>query len=233
MDILVQQSNFVDVFWDNMKKKGYALERIGEEYAIYHPYYSEPIFLKTLGEQYHYENIEDRLTDKRILPQETEHTKSYYQCKEYYKKYKRKQLTGPAGIRVAYLISLDVLPTRKQKLSKEARQALRKLDMFVKEIELLYHNKIEDINQLDDYQQGKQNELDKLIYERQRCYYHRMKATSEEEKEEWPVQAKQFTPAIKKLRMEVKACDNIRNRSFKDDVERIAWKKIRQREQSR
>ena len=29
--------------------------------------------------------------------------------------------------------------------------------------------------------------------------------------------------------MEVKACVNIRNRSFKDDVERIAWKKIRQR----
>ena len=233
MDILVQQSNFVDVFWDNMKKKGYALERIGEEYAIYHPYYSEPIFLKTLGEQYHYENIEDKLTDKRILPQETEHTKSYYQCKEYYKKYKKKQLTGPAGIRVAYLISLNVLPTRKQKLSKEARQALRKLDMFVKEIELLYHNKIEDINQLDDYQQVKQNELDKMIHERQRCYYHRMKATSEEEKEEWSAKAKQFTPAIKKLRMEVKACDNIRNRSFKDDVERIAWKKIRKREQSR
>lgn len=29
--------------------------------------------------------------------------------------------------------------------------------------------------------------------------------------------------------MEVKACDNIRNRSFKDDVERIAWKKIKQK----
>ena len=42
-----------------------------------------------LGEQYHYENIEDRLTDKRILPQETEYTKSYYQYKEYYKKYKK------------------------------------------------------------------------------------------------------------------------------------------------
>ena len=54
-----------------------------------------------------------------------------------------------------------------------------------------------------------------------------------DEKEEWSAKAKQFTPAIKKLRMEVKACDNIRNRSFKDDVERIAWKKIRQREQSR
>lgn len=233
MDILVQQSNFVDVFWDNMKKKGYALERIGEEYVIFHPYYSEPIFLKTLGEQYHYESIEDRLTDKRILPQETEHTKNYYQCKEYYKKYKKKQLTCLAGIRVAYLISLNVLPTCKQKLSKEARQTLRKLDMFLMEIELLEHNKIEDINQLDDYQQVKQNELDKLIYERQRCYYHQMKVTSEEEKEEWSAKAKQFTPAIKKLRMELKACDNIRNRSFKDDVERIAWKKIRQREQSR
>lgn len=48
MDILVQQSNFVDVFWHNMKKKGYALERIGEEYAIYHSYYSDPIFLKNV-----------------------------------------------------------------------------------------------------------------------------------------------------------------------------------------
>lgn len=68
----------------------------------------------------------------------------------------------------------------------------------MKEIELLEYNKIDDINQLDDYQQGKQ-----------------------------------FIPAIKKLRMKVKACDNIRIRSFKVDVERIAWKKIRQREQLR
>ena len=117
---------------------------IREEYTINHPYYSEPIFLKTLGEQYHYENIEDRLTDKRILPQETEHTKSFYQCKEYYKKYKRKQLIGPAVIRVSYGISLNVLPTRKKELSKEARQALRKLDMLVKKIELLEHNKIKN-----------------------------------------------------------------------------------------
>ena len=35
------------------------------------------------------------------------------------------------------------------------------------------------------------------------------------------------------LHQQFKACDNIRNRSFKDDVERIAWKKIKQREQSR
>ena len=71
--------------------------------------------------------------------------------------------------------------------------------MFVKEIELLYHNKIEDINQLDDYQQVKQNELDKLIKERKYCYYRRMKATSEEEKDEWSAKAKQFTPAIQSM----------------------------------
>lgn len=52
---------------------------------------------------------------------------------------------------------------------------------------------------MDDYQQLKQSELDKLIHERQRCYYHRMKATSEEEKGVWSAKAKQFTPAIKKL----------------------------------
>ena len=37
--------------------------------------------------------------------------------------------------------------------------------MFVKESELLEYNKIENINQLDDHQQVKQNELGKLIHE--------------------------------------------------------------------
>lgn len=44
-----------------------------------------------------------------------------------------------------------------------------------------------------------------------------------DEKEEWSARAKLFTP-------EIKACENIGNRSFDKDIERIAQKKIKQRD---
>ena len=112
---------------------------------------------------YHIDEIEERLTDKWIRPQNVEHTQSYYRCKEYYQLYKRKQFPKLAGIHVAYLISINTLPTRKQHISKEARQALKKMDQYSREIELLAKNKIEDIDQLNSYQQQKQGELNDLL----------------------------------------------------------------------
>ena len=89
IDALVKESNCIRDLKDNMKKKGYEIDRIDEEDVIFHPYCNEPIYLKSLGERYHLDEIEERLTDKWILPQNVEHTRSYYQCKEYYQLYKR------------------------------------------------------------------------------------------------------------------------------------------------
>lgn len=230
IDALVKESNCIRDLKDNMKKKGYEFDKIDREDVVYHPYCNEPIYLKSLGEKYHLDEIEERLTDKWILPQNVEHTQSYYRCKEYYQLYKRKQLPKLAGIHVAYLISINILPTRKQHISKEARQALKKMDQYPREIELLAKNKIEDIDQLNSYQQQKQDELNNLLKQRQGCYYQRQRAKTMDEKEEWSARAKLFTPDIKKLRLQIKACENIRNRSFDKDIERIAQKKIKQRD---
>lgn len=230
INALEKESNCIRDLKDNMKKKGYEFEKIDGEDVVYHPYCNEPIYLKSLGEKYHFDEIEERLTDKWILPQNVEHTKSYYRCKEYYQLYRRKQLPKLAGIHVAYLISINILPTRKQHISKEARQALKKMDQYSREIELLAKNKIEDIDQLNSYQQQKQAEFNDLLKQRQGCYYQRQRAKTMVEKEEWSARAKLFTPEIKKLRLQIKACENIRNRSFDKDIERIAQKKIKQRD---
>ena len=50
-----------------------------------------------------------------------------------------------------------------------------------------------------------------------------------DEKEEWSARAKLFAPDIKKLRLQIKACENIRNRSFDKDIERIAQKEMQDR----
>lgn len=103
------------------------------------------------------------------------------------------------------------------------------MDQYSREIELLAKNKIEDIDQLNNYQQQKQEEPNDLLKQRQGCYYQRQRARTMDKKEEWSARAKLFTPGIKKLRLQIKACENIRNRSFDKEIERIAQKKIKQR----
>lgn len=91
-------------------------------------------------------------------------------------------------------------------------------------------NKVEDIDQLNNYQQQKQDEVNDLLKKRQGSYYQRLRARTIDEKEKWLARAKLFTPEIKKLRLQIKACENIRNRSFDKDIERIAQKKIKLRD---
>jgi len=52
----------------------------------------------------------------------------------------------------------------------------------------------------------------------------------EDEKEMWSTKAKEFTPQIKSLRFEIKSCKRIRERSIQKDIEKLAMKKIKQRE---
>ena len=180
-----------------MHNKGYSFGEINDEPVIYHPYCEEPIYIKSLGNQYHREQIKERLTTKVIPFQNMEQNKYYYQCKDYYRQYRQKKL-----------------PQLKQKLSKETRRELKKLDQYTNDIELLAKNKIEDITQLDSYQENKQDELDYLIKQRQQCYYYRRNSKDEDEKEMWST----------------KACKRIRERSIQKDIEKLAMKKIKQRE---
>lgn len=92
------------------------------------------------------------------------------------------------------------------------------------------HYQIENINQLDIFQQQMQEKLDELIKERQKCYMGRMKAKSVENKDKWSLLAKQFTPDIKKYRELIKTSERIRTRSFDPELEKQARKKIKSRD---
>ena len=59
---------------------------------------------------------------------------------------------------------------------------------------------------------------------------HLQRIEDEDEKEMWSTKAKEFTPQIKSLRFEIKSCKRIRERSIQKDIEKLAMKKIKQRE---
>ena len=99
-------------------------------------------------------------------------------------------------------------------ISQDNKIKQKKMDWYSREIELLAKNKVEDIDQLNNYQQQKQDEVNDLLKQRQGSYYQRLQARTIDAKEKWLARAKLFTPGIKKLRLQIKACENIRNRSF-------------------
>ena len=177
IDLTVLECAFYRDFKIIMHNKGYKFDEINGESVIYHPYCEEPIYIKSLGNQYHKEQIKERLTTKIIPFQNME------QCKDYYRQFKQKKLPKLAGMYVAHLVFMNIIPQIKQNLSKEARQALKKLDQYVSDIDLLAKNKIEDIVKLDSYQENKQEELDYFIKQRKQCYYYRQKAKDKNEKE--------------------------------------------------
>ncbi len=76
-----------------MHNKGYSFGEINDESVIYHPYCEEPIYIKSLGNQYHREQIKERLTTKVIPFQNMEQNKYYYQCKDYYRQYRKEAST--------------------------------------------------------------------------------------------------------------------------------------------
>ena len=230
IDLTVLECAFYRDFKIIMHNKGYKFDEINGESVIYHPYCEEPIYIKSLGNQYHKERIKERLTTKMIPLQNMEQNKYYYQCKDYYRQFKQKKLPKLAGMYVAHLVFMNIIPQIKQNLSKEARQALKKLDQYVSDIDLLAKNKIEDIVKLDSYQENKQEELDYFIKQRKQCYYYRQKAKDKNEKEMWSSKAKEFTPQIKSLRYEIKSCNRIRKRSIEKDIEKSVMKKIKQKE---
>ncbi len=215
-----------------MHNKGYSFGEINDESVIYHPYCEEPIYIKSLGNQYHREQIKERLTTKVIPFQNMEQNKYYYQCKDYYRQYRQKKLPQLAGMYVARLVYLNILPQVKQKLSKEARRELKKLDQYTNDIELLAKNKIEDITQLDFYQENnKMNWITSLNKD------NNVTTTDEKQKMKMKkkcgqLRLKNLHHKLKSLRFEIKSCKRIRERSIQKDIQKLAMKKIKQRESS-
>ena len=214
IDLLVQYSRTVQEFISNMHLKGYEFIRDSDDDYICHPYLSQPIPLSSLGEKYHMDSIKDTIIYSRRPIEMVGKINSVTTLKNYYHKYKRNQLFGLEKLYIQHFVIHKVLPKTPRKLSPEIRKELKKLDQYTLEIELLSHYKIKSIDELDAYQSINQKELDRLLYERKKCYYQRQHTNNPEEKEKWSKLAKEFTPDIKKYREQVKACQRIRERSF-------------------
>lgn len=155
--------------------------------------------------------------------------------KNYFIKGSVKKLRKPKGIIALYYYYcylLKVYPKKNlnHKLTPEMREAVKKMDKYSEQIRFICKYKLETINDIDNLKEQKKEELQKILNTRNRLYYKRQKLDNESEKDVVTKEIISVTPAIEKVRKEIRLCDEVSDntRKMKEQI-----KEMKEREQEK
>ena len=135
---------------------------------------------------------------------------------------------GIVALYYYYCYLLKVYPKNKMqyKLSPEMRKEVKKLEQYSEKVRFVCKNKLEKLDDVRDYKEIKQKELKELYNERNRLYYRRKKLVSGDEKDVVNEGIMKVTDKIKKVKKEIKMCDEVEGNvgKMKEDIKQVEGK---------
>ena len=218
-------------FFQVMEQMGYTITTHGTSGTpLKHPKLTPPDARKnyrfdTLGEDYSLERIWERIYENtRRTPAfaESRPIKGILIQKRTYKMTRKpaKKLTGLRALYFKYCVLLGTVknhPERIQRPSYLLREDVLKLDRYIAIAKLLIDNKLETVADLQAYREGLQTSVAQLTAERQdlrNALKRAERAEDEPAKRNCAAQIKQVSTSLRKVRKEVKLCDEIEERSM-------------------
>ena len=224
IDEIIKCSYTMEQFWQNLKKRGFVVHRKGPNIkytSIIAPNAKRPMRLDNLGEGYSEAAILERIIATRndiITAAPSEMPKKQYKFRGSLKNVKGKKLKGFMALYFHYLYLFKKIQRKQtpQRVSFFMREEMIKFDRYQKQFKFLFSHDIETGEQLQKYQQSKEDEIDILITQRKKLYDERNDENCDEVKEK----AKAINTELNELRKEIRMCKAI----FKDSY-KIAEKK--------
>ena len=218
-------------FFQTMREMGYTITTHGTSGTpLKHPKLTPPDAGKnyrfdTLGEDYTLERIMERVysnTHRTPAFAEPRPIKGILIQKRTYKMTRKsaKKLTGLRALYFKYCVLLGTVknhPERIQRPSYLLREDVLKLDRYIAIAKLLIDNKLETVADLQAYREGLQESVAKLTAARQdlrNALKRAERAEDEPAKRNCAAQIKQVSTSLRKVRKEVKLCDEIEERSM-------------------
>lgn len=212
LDSVISYSVTLKQVMDRMKLLGYKTYSRNDIITIYRDNCDKVRIEKAFGNDYSKDSINDRLYHSRQIAFKPMPHKSIFQ--EYLSKTNNHH-KGIYGLYLYYCYLLGVFPKKypKQYLSYSIRQEIKKLDLFSKQTEFMVNNKIETIEDLDNFAKSNYEEYQNLMGKRENLWkqYHRSK--TEEKQTEILAEINDIQPKIKELRKIENYCKEIRKRS--------------------
>ena len=222
MDEAIRQSMTERQFFDNLRKKGYAV-KVGKDISVRPPGKERFVrLMRNFGEDYSLDNIR-----RRIVSQSRPERKKPEQKPEILRvrlignlKVARK-LTGFRALYVHYCYLLGIFPKNRPQQSRKRlhfllREDLLKLDAITAETRLLIGHRIDTAEQLFCYRDKVSEKITALTEKRKQLYKAQRTAAVKSDPEKTAEVKAQITALSKELaalRKEVVLCNSIAERS--------------------
>ena len=221
VDEAIRQSMTESQFFDNLRKKGYAI-KVGKDISVRPPAKERFVRLqRNFGEDYSIDRIRRRIltqlrTSRSMLESPPTLRKSRITGNL---KYVRK-ITGFRALYFHYCYLLGIFPKTKPRQNKKLhfllREDLIRMDLISQEANLLARNQIETAMQLASHRENLEMKIKSLTDERSSLYrLRRTVAVKEDAVRLSEVKAKisSLSKEISSLREEVRLCEDIESRS--------------------
>lgn len=231
VDEVIRQSMTERQFFDNLRKRGYEV-KIGKDISVRPPNKDRFVRLaRNFGDDYTIDGIRQRILSQsraeRPLP-EAERKTQRYPVKGNIKK--AKKVKGFRALYYHYCYLLGIFPRdrpqNRKRLHFLLREDLIKMDDISKEARLLSRNHIDTAEELFSYRSSCKDRLKTLIDELNVLFRKRRTVSVKSDdtnRAEVQGQIDSLTSEIKKLRQEVRLCEDIRVRSgvMKDKIKTV------------
>ena len=216
LDEIIKASPTMQVFWRELKRRGYVVHRKGENIkytSIIPPFGKRPVRLDKLGTDYLEEAIKQRIIAQQnciYIMQPSELKKVYNKIKGNIRTAPRKKLKGFHALYFHYLYLFKKIRKRRtpQRVSFFMREEQIKMERYQKQFRFLYDNSIETAEQLKQYQSAQEERINDLVEQRKKLYNERNNE-DEQGKEEITQQVTAINFILKKCRADVRMCKAI------------------------
>lgn len=215
IDYAIKHSYTLKQFQQMLVSMGYNYYYRADKLSIRKEPYKRNIRVeRAFGEEYSVESIRQRIlandfvTEEKIYPYKTMRIK-FHGTKSIFKKaYKPKGIIA-LYYYYKYLLGLYKKNNVPHKLTEEMRKDIAKMDHYSELIRFLCKYKLEIAQNVDDLKDRKLKEKQEILNTRNRLYYKRGNTKNESEKDQITKQIIQVTEELKKVKKEIKMCDEI------------------------
>ncbi|MFQ7292406.1 MAG: relaxase/mobilization nuclease domain-containing protein [Monoglobales bacterium] len=215
LDEIIKASPTMQMFWRELKRRGYTVHRRGENIkytSIIPPFGKRPVRLDKLGAEYSEEAIRQRIIAQQsgIYITQPSQVRKIYKVRGNIYKAQRKKLKGFQALYFHYLYLFKKIRKRRtpQRVSFFMRDELIKMERYQKQFRFLYDNNIETAEQLEQYQSKQEARINDLVEQRKNLHQER-NSEDEQGKEEIAKKVTVINGVLKECRSDVRMCKAI------------------------
>ena len=221
LDYAIKHSYTQKEFHQYLSSMGYSYYYRANKLCIRREPYKRNIRVeRAFGEEYSVENIRQRIIANDFIPKEKINPYKRTTLKLYGRKSVFRKTYKPKGIIALYyyyrfLLGLHKRNNVQHKLTPKMREEVKKMDHYSEQIRFLCKYKLETINDVDELKTKKLREKQDILNARNRLYYKRGKVENETEKNEITKQIIAVTTELKRVKKEIKMCDEVTGNAAK------------------